>query len=137
MNKVTPLNEEYIYIEEVLISQSDLDGNITYVNDAFCEVSGYKRDNLIGATYETIRHPDMPKKIFEKLWTNVNDGQSWTGLIKNLRSDGQYYWDDLSVLPIKDDSNSITGFIASARPASRKNIKENEALYEKILSSEI
>ena len=137
MDKVTPLNEEYIYIEEVLVSQSDLDGNITYVNDAFCEVSGYARDNLIGATYETIRHPDMPKKIFEKLWINVNDGQSWTGLIKNLRSDGQYYWDDLSILPMKDTNDSITGFMACARPASRKNIKENEALYEKMLSSEI
>jgi len=137
MDKVTPLNEEYIYIEEILISQSDLNGNITYVNDAFCEVSGYERKNLIGSTYEVIRHPDMPKAIFERLWINVKEGQSWTGLIKNLRSDGQYYWDDLSILPIKDDSNSITGFMACARPAARKNIKENEALYEKMLSSEI
>jgi len=137
MNKVTPLNEEYIYIEEVLVSQSDLNGKITYANDAFCDVSGYNRDELIGSTYEIIRHPDMPKAIFEKLWSNINDGQTWTGLIKNLRKNGEYYWDDLSILPIKDKDGTITGFISCARPAARKNIKENETLYEKILSTEI
>ncbi len=137
MDKVTPLKEEYIYTEEVLVSQSDLNGKITYVNDAFCRVSGYNRDDLIGSTYEIIRHPDMPKTIFEKLWASINDGQTWTGLVKNLRSNGEYYWDDLSILPIKDDNDLITEFISCSRPAARKNIKENEILYEKILSSEI
>ena len=137
MNKVTPLNEEYIYIDEVLVSQSDLDGNITYINDNFCDVSGYKREDLIGSTYDIIRHPDMPKSVFDKLWATINDGQTWTGLVKNLRSNGEYYWDDLSILPIKDKNGLTTGFISCARPAARKNIKENEALYEKILSSEI
>ncbi len=137
MDKITPLNEEYIYTEEVLISQSDLDGKITYVNDVFCDVSGYNRDDLIGSTYEIIRHPDMPNAVFEKLWTNINNGLLWTGLIKNLRSTGEYYWVDLSVLPIKDKDDKVTGFISCARPPARKNIKENEALYEKILSSEI
>lgn len=137
MKKVTPLNEEYIYLDEIIISQSDLYGKITYVNNAFCEISGYERNNLIGSTYEIIRHPDMPKTVFGKLWTTINDGQSWNGLVKNLRSDGQYYWDELSVLPIKDEKNTITGFISSSRCASRKNIKENEAVYEKILISEL
>ncbi len=137
MNKIIPLDEEYIYLDEVLVSQSDLDGKITYVNDIFCEVSGYKRKDLIGSTYDILRHPDMPKAVFEKLWSNINDGQSWTGLVKNLRSNGEFYWDDLSILPIKDDDGSITGFISCSRPAARKNIKENEALYEKILSTEV
>ncbi|MCF6330358.1 MAG: PAS domain-containing protein [Sulfurimonas sp.] len=137
MDKVTSLNEEYIYTDEILVSQSDINGKITYANDAFCRVSGYNLDDLIGSTYEIIRHPDMPKAIFEKLWTNINDGQTWTGLIKNLRNTGEYYWDDLSISPIKDENDLITGFISCARPAARKNIKENEALYEKILSSEI
>ena len=137
MTKVTPLNEEYIYIDEVLVSQSDLDGKITYVNGAFCDVSGYEYDDLVGATYGIIRHPDMPNTLFDKLWASINDGQSWTGLIKNLRSNGEYYWNDLSILPIRDKNDLLTGFISCARPAARKNIKENEAIYEKILSSEI
>lgn len=137
MNKVTPLNEEYIYIDKILVSQSDLDGKIIYVNGAFCDVSGYEYNDLIGVTYNILRHPDMPKAIFEKLWTTINDGQAWTGLVKNLRSSGEYYWDDLSILPIKDENDLLTGFISCARPASRKNIKENEAIYEKIFSLEI
>ena len=138
MDKVTPIDEEYIYDNKILISQSDLEGKITYVNNAFCEISGYSRDELIGSTYDIIRHPHMPQSVFDKMWETIKDSQTWTGLIKNLRKDGHYYWDDMSILPIKDDDNDeITGYISCARAASRKNIKENEEVYEKMLASEI
>ena len=137
MTKVTPIDEEFIYEGKPIISQTDLDGKIIYANNAFYEVSGYNSNNVVGATYDIIRHPDMPKIIFEKLWSAVNDGQSWTGLIKNLRSDGKYYWEDLSVLPVKNNDGETVSYISVARQASKKNIQENEILYEKMLSSEI
>jgi len=137
MNKVTPIDEEFVYAGKAIISQTDLSGTITYVNSAFCEASGYKREQVIGLKYDIIRHPDMPKAIFEKLWNAINDGQAWSGLIKNLRSDGKYYWDDLSVLPIKNNDGDIVSFISVARQASQKNIQENETLYQKMLNSEV
>lgn len=137
MSKVTPIDEEFVHSGKAIISQTDLSGNITYVNSAFCEASGYKREELIDSTYDIIRHPDMPKAIFEKLWGAVKDGQAWSGLVKNLRSDGKYYWDDLSVLPIKSNDGEIVSFISVARQASQKNIQENETLYKKMLNSEV
>lgn len=136
MDIVTPLNEEYIYEERVSVSQSDIDGKLTYANKAFCEISGYSKDELIGSTYQIIKHPHMPQSVFKKMWETISSGQAWTGLVKNLRKDGKFYWDDLSVLPIKNDSEELTGYISCARAASRKNIQENEELYEKMLTSE-
>jgi len=137
MELVTPIDKEYIDDQRVSISQSDINGKITYANSAFCKTSGYERDEVLGSTYQIIRHPQMPETIFTKMWDTINDGQAWTGLVKNLRKDGQFYWDDLSILPIKNDNEEIKGYISCARAASRKNIKENEELYEKMLSSQI
>jgi aerotaxis receptor len=137
MNKVTPINKEYVHTGKAIISQTDLSGKITYVNSAFCEASGYKSEQAVGSSYDIIRHPDMPKAIFEKLWNAVRDGQAWSGLVKNLRSDGRYYWDDLSVLPVKNNDGEIVSFISVARQASQKNIQENETLYQKMLNSEV
>jgi len=132
-----PIDEEFVYSAKAIISQTDVSGKIIYANKAFCEASGYSAQELLGKTYKIIRHPDMPKIVFEKLWHSVSDGQVWNGLIKNLRSDGRYYWDDLSILPIKDDEAKIISFISVARQASKKNIQENESLYEKMLTTQI
>jgi len=137
MDKVTPINEEFVHAGKAIISQTDTSGKIIYANNAFYEASGYSSEQVIGSSYEIIRHPDMPKAIFEKLWNTVADGQAWTGLVKNLRIDGRYYWDDLSVLPVKNNDGEIVSFISVSRQASKKNIQENEVLYEKMLSSEV
>jgi len=136
MNIVTPQNKEFIYKDRVLVSQTDIDGKLTYANYAFIEVCGYSNKELIGSTYKIIKHPDMPNSIFKNMWDTISYGESWNGLVKNLRKDGKFYWNDLSILPIKDESNKLTGYISCARAASRKNIKENEELYEKMLISE-
>ena len=137
MDSVVPIDEEYINENRVSISQSDLNGTLTYVNNAFCKTTAYTKEELLGASYNIIKHPDMPESIFQKMWHTIHDGQAWTGLIKNLRKDGKYYWDDLNILPIYDESNQLTGYISCARAASRKSIKENEELYEKMLASEV
>jgi aerotaxis receptor len=136
MSKVQALDEEYEFEDKVIISQTDLKGVITYVNRAFCETSWYSTDELIGQEHNIIRHPDMPKAVFEKMWSSIQGGRSWNGLIKNLRKDGQYYWIDLEILPTKDDNNIITGYIAVGKSASKKDISENIAMYQKMLNAE-
>ena len=136
MSKVQALDEEYEYEDKVIISQTDLKGVITYVNQAFCETSWYSADEVIGKEHNIVRHPDMPKAVFEKMWSSIQSGRAWNGLVKNLRKDGQYYWVDLEILPIKDDDNIVTGYIAAGKPASKKDITENSAMYQKMLSAE-
>jgi aerotaxis receptor len=136
MSNVTPIDEEYIYEGSVIISQTDLNGTIVYANKMFCEISGYKSEELVGQPHSMLRHPDMPKSVFAKMWQTIQSGQMWNGLIKNLRKDGLYYWVDSEILPVYDDDNNMTGYIAARKPASRKNILEVQENYNKMLESE-
>ncbi|MCI0501149.1 MAG: PAS domain-containing protein [Epsilonproteobacteria bacterium] len=78
--------------EEVIISRTDLKGNITYANDIFLEISGYELDELLGQPHNVVRHPDMPKSVFAEMWTKLKTESKWEGIVKNLRKDKGYYW---------------------------------------------
>lgn len=134
--KVTPVDEEYMYVGDIIISQTDLKGVITYANRMFCDTSGYRADELVGQPHNIIRHADMPKAAFEKMWKTIKSGQAWNGLVKNLRKDGLYYWVDTEILPLKDADDNVTGYIAARKPASRKNIEETKEIYSKMLEIE-
>jgi len=136
MNNITPVDEEYIIAGDVIISQTDTKGIITYANRAFCEVSGYKADELVGEAHSIIRHPDMPKAAFAKMWETIAGGQAWNGLVKNLRKDGLFYWVETEILPIVDEEGTITGYIAARKDASRKDITETEEVYKKMLETQ-
>jgi len=134
--EIVPIDEEYVYDDSVIISQSSVDGVITYVNRMFCKVSWYTASELVGQPHSIVRHPDMPKALFAKMWDTIKTGQVWHGIVKNLRKDGLYYWADTEILPIKDDNGNITGYIEAKKPASRKDIEENQELYAKMLHAE-
>ena len=134
--RVTPLDEEYMYVGDVIISQTDLKGVIVYANRMFCDTSGYRVNELNGQPHSIVRHPDMPKAAFEKMWETIKSGQAWNGLVKNLRKDGLYYWVDTEILPLKDSDDNVTGYIAARKPASRKNIEETKEIYAKMLEIE-
>jgi len=130
MNKVVPKDEEYIYEGRVAISQTDIDGTITFVNRKFSEISGYTIKELVGSNHDIIRHPNVLQGIFDKMWVSLKNGQVWNGMLKNLRKDGQFYWVDMEIAPIFDKEEQITGYISVSKPAARKNIIENEKLLE-------
>jgi len=132
MSQIAPLDKEFLFEGSIIISQTDLNGVITFANRKFCEVSGYTREELIGQSHNIIRHPSMPKAAFKKIWNIISTGYTWSGLVKNLRKDGLYYWVDTEILPLKNKNNEITGYIAARKQASRKNIEETQALYIKM-----
>jgi len=136
MSSITAIDEEYIFEGRVIISQTDLEGVITFANRQFCDVSGYKAEELIGKPHNIVRHPDMPRATFEQMWKTINSGQAWNGLIKNLRKDGLYYWVETEILPIKNDNDEMIGFITAGKSASRTNIQENADLYRKMIETE-
>lgn len=122
MDRVAPKDEEYIFKGKAAISQTDLKGDITFVNRKFCEISGYAADELINKNQNIIRHPDVKAETFEKMWQTLNSSKIWSGTLKNLRKDGSYYWVNIEIAPIFDKQKKITGFISVSKPASKRNI---------------
>jgi aerotaxis receptor len=78
----------------------------------------------------------MPKAVFTKMWETIKGGQAWNGLIKNLRKDGYYYWVETEILPIKDEDDNVTGYIAARKSVSHKDIIETEETYKKMIEAE-
>ena len=86
------LIETIVPKDELIVSRTDLKGNITYANDIFALISGYKIGELIGKPHNIVRHPDMPKSIFKELWLDLQTKGSWSGVVKNKRKDDGFYW---------------------------------------------
>lgn len=123
---------EYVLDEEhFLISRTDLQGRITYANPAFIEVSGYAHEELIGSPHNLVRHPDMPPAAFANLWQTLQNGETWRGLVKNRRKNGDHYWVDASVTPILDDGD-VVGFASVRIRAEREDIERAEAAYRQM-----
>ena len=98
--------------ESNILSRTDLNGKITYVNDKFVKVSGYTKDEVIGKDHNIVRHPDTPKEIFHELWKTIKSGKPWNSIIKNKAKSGKPYWVDTTIVPIKDKSDEIIEYMA-------------------------
>lgn len=95
-----------------IVSKADFKGNITYVNEAFCKISGYKEEELIGKPHNIIRHPDMDSSVFKEMWHTIKDlKQPWSGIVKNRKKDGNFYWVQTIINPILDENGNILEFI--------------------------
>jgi len=117
-----------------LVSKTDLKGAITYCNDAFVELSGFTKDELIGKNHNLVRHPDMPPAAFENLWTTVKQGRPWRGIVKNRDKYGDHYWVDAFVVPLSK-GGQITGYMSVRSEPSRQQVRDAEALYQQLNAS--
>lgn len=133
MRKNFPVTQEEVLVrpDQYLISKTDLKGKITYANPAFIEISGYTRDELIGQPHNLIRHPDMPSAAFADLWQTLHNGNAWTGLVKNRRKDGGFYWVLANVTPIVVQGE-VTGYASVRVRPTREAIEAAEEFYQAI-----
>lgn len=123
---------EYVLSEEaVLISRSDLKGNVTYANPTFVEVSGYSRGELVGAPHNLLRHPDMPEAAYADFWKTIQAGATWQGVVKNRRKNGDHYWVHATVAPLKDGER-VAGYTSVRRKASADAVARAEKVYAEI-----
>lgn len=111
-----------------LVSRTDTKGIITFANDAFVEVSGFTREELIGSSHNVVRHPDVPPAIFEDMWATLKKGLPWRGLVKNRCKNGDYYWVDAQVVPVRKNG-AVIGYMSVRSKPSREAIAQAEAAY--------
>lgn len=96
----------------LLASTTDLKGNITFVNDAFCRVSKYSRSELIGQNHRILKSGEHPEQFYQDMWQQIYRGDTWRAEIKNKAKDGSYFWTDTVILPIKNQDNVLIEFFA-------------------------
>jgi aerotaxis receptor len=116
---------------QYLVSKTDLKGVITYCNDAFVDISGFSRDELLGKSHNIVRHPDMPAAAFDDLWKTVKSGRPWRGVVKNRCKNGDHYWVDAFVVPLLRDGQPV-GYMSVRSTPSRAQVSQAEALYQQI-----
>ncbi|MDX2103291.1 MAG: methyl-accepting chemotaxis protein [Alphaproteobacteria bacterium] len=128
-----PVTEMEVRLEEdaILVSGTDTGGRITFANDAFVDIAGFSREDLIGAPHNIVRHPDMPQVAFADLWATLKRGQPWEGLVKNRTAAGDFYWVYANTTPAIEDGK-ITGYISIRSCPTRAQIADAEAIYARL-----
>lgn len=131
INRPVTDREYEIRDDQNLISHTDLKGRITYASPTFVEVSGFDRDELLGSPHNIIRHPDMPEAAFANLWETLKAGDIWTGLVKNRRKNGDYYWVQANVVPVIKDGG-VEGYTSVRVKAAPEEVRRAESIYARL-----
>ena len=131
LTQSTPSNEYIVREGALLVSVTDVNGKILAVSPEYIQVTGYSNDELIGKDHSALRHPDTPDAVYEDLWKTLRQGRPWTGLMKNRRKNGDYYWDIASVTPLVE-GGVPSGFMTIRTKPSPQQIRETAELYQKL-----
>lgn len=126
--------EKYLQIIDahVIISSTDLHGMITEVSEAFCKISGYTKEELIGRSHNIVRHPDMPTTLYKEMWDTLKKGISWCGEIKNRRKDGSLYWIETIIEPRYNEEYELVGYTAIRHDITDKKRVEELSITDRL-----
>lgn len=127
-NQPVTQNEIMLTADSLIVSKTDLKGQITYVNKDFLDISGFTEDELIGKPHNIVRHPDMPVEAFEDMWRDLKEGRPWTGLVKNRCKNGDYYWVLATATPIREN-DQVVGYMSVRRMPTRQQVDAAENAY--------
>ena len=111
--------------KNVITSRTDLDGTILEASQAFCDISGYTKDKLIGAKHSLLRHPDMPSSIYKELWQTIRAGKTWEGEIKNRHKNGGFYWVKSIIRPDYDANDKVVSYSSVRYDVTSQKAKED------------
>ncbi len=117
--------------QQRLISTTDAKGLITYCNDAFVEISGFSREELLRAPHNLVRHPDVPPAVFAHMWGTLKQGLPWMGIVKNRCKNGDHYWVNAYVTPVFEN-NQVVGYESVRVKPTAEQIRRAQGLYERI-----
>ncbi|MBE0497887.1 MAG: response regulator [Campylobacterales bacterium] len=129
LKKKSFLLEQYksIVDSSSIVSKTDREGIITFVNDMFCEISGYSREELVGRPHSIVRDPKMPSAVFKEMWRTISAKQIWRGLINNRTKEGDLYTVKTTIAPILDEEGNISEYIGLREDITELNRAKNEA----------
>jgi len=132
------VSREVFFAErEIIVSKTDLKGRITYANNTFCKVAGYREDEILGKPHSLVRHPDMPRAVFKALWDTISSGREIFAYVKNTTKTGDYYWVFAHVTPSFGQDGKIVAYHSNRRVPKRATIEQVIApLYAQILAEE-
>lgn len=130
-NQPVTSKEKMFEKDQKLISVTDTKGIIIDCNDTFVAVSGYSRAELLGQPHNLVRHPDMPAAAFANMWQHLRAGSPWMGLVKNRCKNGDFYWVNAYVTPIRENGK-IVGYESVRTKPNRADVERSSALYQKI-----
>lgn len=128
--------EKTFSADDIIVSKTDPQGRLTYVNQLFVEISGYPESELIGKPHNIIRHPDMPRSVFALLWERISSGTEIFAYVVNLSADGGHYWVLAHVTPTFDAQGAIVGYHSNRRTAEPDAVRQIRALYGRLLDAE-
>ncbi len=112
--------------QHAIVSIADRAGNITYVNDLFCEVSGYTREELLGQNHRLLKSGQHPDSLYQAMWATITAGQVWSGEVCNRRKDGSFYWVESTITPFMDDSGQPYQYVSIRTDISQVKAIQNE-----------
>ena len=111
-----------------LMSTTDLNGNIVYANQDFVETSGFSLEELVGQPHNIVRHPDIPSAVFKDMWHTLKQGNVWTGIVKNRRKNGDFYWVRANITPIVREGK-IHSFMSVRTAPKKEEVTQASTLY--------
>ncbi len=118
---------------DLIVSKTDTKGNLTYCNEIFIKMSGYKESELLGEQHNIVRHPDMPKAVFKLLWDRVKAKDEIFAYVKNLSKDGTYYWVFANVTPSLNNTGGIIGYYSVRIKPNDTAIKTISSIYSEMV----
>lgn len=113
------LEYKHAFDAATIITKTDKEGIITYVNDEFVKISGYQREELIGFSHNIVRHPDTPTAVFANMWHTIQSKEIWKGRVKNKTKSGGEFIVDATIVPILDSNNEVTEYLAIRQDVTR------------------
>jgi PAS domain S-box-containing protein len=122
--------------EEIIVSKTDLKGHITYANDVFLRVAGYDEEEILGQPHSIIRHPEMPRCVFQLLWSQIQAGREIFAYVLNRAKNGDHYWVFAHVTPTFGGNGRICGYHSNRRYPRPQAVKAITSLYQTLAQEE-
>jgi PAS domain S-box-containing protein len=134
---ITPTDvERFLKEDDLIVSKTDTASRITYASESFCEIAGYTYEELRGKPHCIIRHPCMPRAVFSLMWEHLKQEKEFLGYVKNMSSDGSFYWTFASIAPTYD-KGEVVGYMSSRRAPTREALSTIEPIYQRMREAEM
>jgi aerotaxis receptor len=135
--KIQPTQHEVVLEDgDIIVSKTDLKGRITYANRVFMRIANYSEKQLLNQQHNIVRHPDMPRGAFKLLWDTIASGQECFAYVKNMTSEGHYYWVFANITPDLDERGQMAGYFSVRRKPRRAALEIVQPIYREMLEAE-